>query len=159
MPDRNDDIDGWLSERIDPLPPPPGTFELIKRRARRRKYRRLAVGAGVAAVIVAAAVTVPQVVSLPVVNSGSPAAHVLKPGDKIVSVDGKSGSEAKIHRLISSHRCAGTPKNGCLAKTPVKLVVLRSGRLVHLSLRPRYETLSLGGGQTETAMLIGIGGI
>jgi hypothetical protein len=76
MPDRHDDLDGWLSERIDPLPPPPGTFELIKRRARRRKYRRLAVGAGAAAVIVAAAVTVPQVVSLPVVNAGSPAAHV-----------------------------------------------------------------------------------
>src|SRR5450755_4672347 len=76
MADRRDDVDGWLSERIDPLPPPPGTFELIKRRARRRKYRRLAVGAGAAAVIVAAAVTVPQVVSLPVVNSGRPAAGV-----------------------------------------------------------------------------------
>src|SRR6202453_4226533 len=76
LPDRNDDIDGWLSERIDPLPPPPGTFELIKRRARRRKYRRLAVGAGVAAVIAAAAGCGPQGVSLPVVNSGSPAAHV-----------------------------------------------------------------------------------
>ena len=74
MPDRHDDIDGWLSERIDPLPPPPGTFELIKRRARRRKYRRLAFTATAAAVIVAAAVTVPQVVSLPVVNSGRPAA-------------------------------------------------------------------------------------
>jgi hypothetical protein len=74
MPDRHDDIDGWLSERIDPLPPPPGTFELIKRRARRRKYRRLAFTATAAAVIVAAAVTVPQVVSLPVVNSSRPAA-------------------------------------------------------------------------------------
>jgi hypothetical protein len=79
MPDRHDDVDGWLSERIDPLPPPPGTFELIKRRARRRKYRRLAVGAGVAAVIVAAAVTVPQVVSLPVVSAGRPAAAAGSP--------------------------------------------------------------------------------
>jgi len=74
MPDRHDDVDSWLSERIDPLPPPPGTFELIKRRARRRKYRRLAFTATAAAVIVAAAVTVPQVVSLPVVNSSRPAA-------------------------------------------------------------------------------------
>src|ERR1700689_219052 len=79
MPDRHDDIDGWLSERIDPLPPPPGTFELIKRRARRRKYRRLAVGAGVAAVIVAAAVTVPQGVSLPVGSAGRPAAAAGSP--------------------------------------------------------------------------------
>jgi hypothetical protein len=68
MPDRRDDLDSWLDGRIEPLPPPPGTFELIKRRARRRKYRRLAVTAGAAAVIVAAAVTVPQVVNLPVLN-------------------------------------------------------------------------------------------
>ena len=45
MPDRRDDLDSWLDERVDPLPPPPGTFELIKRRARRRKYGRLAAGA------------------------------------------------------------------------------------------------------------------
>ena len=68
MPDRHDDLDSWLDGRIEPLPPPPGTFDLIKRRARRRKYRRLAVTAGAAAVIVAAAVTVPQVVNLPVLN-------------------------------------------------------------------------------------------
>ena len=68
MPDRRDDLDSWLDGRIEPLPPPPGTFDLIKRRARRRKYRKLAVGAGAAAVIVAAAVTVPQVVHLPVLN-------------------------------------------------------------------------------------------
>ena len=74
MPDRNDDVDSWLSGRIEPLPPPPGTFELIKRRARHRKYRRLAITAGAAAIIVAAGVAVPQVVRLsplgPVNNSG-----------------------------------------------------------------------------------------
>jgi hypothetical protein len=69
MPDRRDDLDSWLDGRVDPLPPPPGTFDLIKKRARRRKYRRLAVGAGAAAVIVAAAVAVPQMVNLPVLNS------------------------------------------------------------------------------------------
>jgi len=77
MPDRRDDLDSWLDGRIDPLPPPPGTFELIKKRARRRKYRRVAVGAGVAAVIVAAAVAVPQVVNLPAANppAAAPAAN------------------------------------------------------------------------------------
>ena len=77
MPDRRDDLDSWLEGRIDPLPPPPGTFELIKKRARRRKYRRLAVGAGAAAVIVAAAVAVPQMVNLPVLNppAAAPAAN------------------------------------------------------------------------------------
>ena len=65
MPDR-DDIDTWLHDRIEPLPPPPGTFEAIRRRARRRKLRKLAVSAGAAAAIIAAAVTVPQVVRLPI---------------------------------------------------------------------------------------------
>ena len=40
MADRPDDLDAWLNDRVDPLPPPPGTFELIKRRARRRAKRR-----------------------------------------------------------------------------------------------------------------------
>ncbi len=79
MADHRDDVEDWLSERIDPLPPPPGTFDLIKRRARRRKYRRLAITATTAAVIVAAAVTVPQVVNLPVLSpsgtSGVTAGH------------------------------------------------------------------------------------
>ncbi len=72
-----DDVDSWLNERIDPLLPPPGTFDLIKRRARRRKYRKLAITASTAAVLVAAAVTVPQVVNLPVLSpapTSSPAA-------------------------------------------------------------------------------------
>jgi hypothetical protein len=77
MPDRPDDdgLDSWLNERITPLAPPPGTFDLIKRRARRRKYRKLAITATSAAVIVAAAVTVPQIVNLPVLSpSSGPAA-------------------------------------------------------------------------------------
>jgi hypothetical protein len=76
MADRPDDP--WLNDRVEPLRPPPGTFELIKRRARRRKYRKLAITAGAAAVIVAAAVTVPQVVNLPLLNpstSGAQAGH------------------------------------------------------------------------------------
>jgi hypothetical protein len=78
MADRPDDLDAWLNDRVQPLPPPPGTFELIKRRARRRKFRKLAITAGAAAVIVAAAVTVPQVVNLPLLNpstSGAAAGH------------------------------------------------------------------------------------
>jgi regulator of sigma E protease len=90
------------------------------------------------------------------VDKGSPAAHVLRPGDTIVSVDGVGGSVAAIHRRIESHKCAGTPRNGCRAATPAQLVVRRHGRLVHLALRPRHETVSLGNGQTETGMLIGI---
>jgi len=79
---RDDDLDTWLNRRVDPLAPPSGTFDLIKRRARRRKYRRLAITAGAAAVVVAAAVTVPQVVNLQLLNpatSGVQAAHSASP--------------------------------------------------------------------------------
>ena len=62
MDEPRDDIDLWLSERVTPLLPHPGTFERIKKRARRRKMAQVAVAAGGAAVIVAAAVTVPHFV-------------------------------------------------------------------------------------------------
>jgi hypothetical protein len=56
----HDPLDGWLSQQVQPLPPPPGTFELITRRARRRKIRKLVVTvASAAAVAAAVAVAVP----------------------------------------------------------------------------------------------------
>jgi hypothetical protein len=64
--DHRDDLDTWLRDRIEPLSPPPGTFEAIRRRARRRKIRKLALSAGVAAAVIAAVVTVPQVVNMPI---------------------------------------------------------------------------------------------
>ena len=70
--DEHDPLDSWLSQRVQPLPPPPGTFELITRRARRRKIRKLAVTvASAAAVAVAVAVATPPLLSLHVSPSGS----------------------------------------------------------------------------------------
>ncbi len=92
MPDR-DDLDSWLDGRVEPLPPPPGTFELIQRRARRRKYRKLAITAGAAAVIVAAAVTIPQVVSLHVL-SPAPASSRLAVGQSTSPSPTSPGSPA-----------------------------------------------------------------
>lgn len=77
MDDRRDDVDTWLQARVDPLPPPPGTFELIKRRARRRKLRKAAMTAAAAAAVVAGIVVVPQMTSVLHVtqNQGSAAAN------------------------------------------------------------------------------------
>ena len=56
----HDPLDRWLNQQVRPLPPPPGTFELITRRARRRKLRKAAVSvASAAAVAAAVAVAVP----------------------------------------------------------------------------------------------------
>jgi hypothetical protein len=95
--DPRDDVDAWLSERIEPLPPPPGTFDLIKRRARRRKYRRLAITATSAAVLVAAAVTVPQVVNLPMLSPSptqSPAAVAGHPPSSAKPTTQNSGASS-----------------------------------------------------------------
>ena len=37
MSDPGDRIDTWLTAEVEPLAPPPGTLDRIKRRARRRK--------------------------------------------------------------------------------------------------------------------------
>jgi hypothetical protein len=58
--DERDPLDRWLSQQAPPLPPPAGTFELITRRARRRKLRKLAVTmVSAAAVAAAVAIAVP----------------------------------------------------------------------------------------------------
>jgi photosystem II stability/assembly factor-like uncharacterized protein len=64
----NDDLDRWLNQRVTPLPPPDGTFDLIKRRARNRRMRKLAVTVTAAAAAVAAIVTIPRVTLLHITN-------------------------------------------------------------------------------------------
>jgi regulator of sigma E protease len=74
----------------------------------------------------------------------TPASSYLKPGDKIVAVDGKRGlSVEAVSREISSHKCAGTPVKGCQATTPVNLLIDRNGKSLSFSIYPRYDP-SLG---------------
>ena len=73
MDEPRDDIDTWLEERVTPLLPRPGTFDQIRKRARRRKLGQAAMAAGAAAVVVAAAIVVPQLVQSRHVG-GAPAA-------------------------------------------------------------------------------------
>jgi len=72
------------------------------------------------------------------VAAKSPAAAALKPGDKIVSVDGVGGSAEAIRKQIGAHRCAGAQTKGCAAATPARVVVERDGKLMTLEMRPRY---------------------
>jgi regulator of sigma E protease len=84
----------------------------------------------------------PQVTANTTVHSvlrGTPAAAVLKPGDKILAVGGRRGGEETLRTQIEAHRCSGVQKDGCLAATPVNLLVRRSGQDVTLRIRPRYD--------------------
>jgi regulator of sigma E protease len=73
------------------------------------------------------------------VQPGSPAASVLKPGDQIVAVDGKRGTPDELRAQIATHKCAGEQTDGCVAAAPVRLTVLRDGREVTVTARPRYD--------------------
>ncbi len=88
---------------------------------------------------------VPSVASI---EKGSPAEGALRPGDRILAVDGRSASFKSTIEGVSSHRCAGTQVNGCVAAVPVRLKIRRAGRDQTLSIRPRYSA-------KEGRMLIG----
>ena len=65
-----DPLDRWLNQQVRPLPPPSGTFELITKRARRRRIRRAVVSvAGAAVVAAAVGVAVPVGMSLHLTTS------------------------------------------------------------------------------------------
>ncbi len=80
------------------------------------------------------------------IDTGSPAAAHLQPGDRIVSIDGKSFPAASTDNrlahfanIVASHKCPGKQTEGCRAKTPVKLTIARQGRVQTLSIYPRYD--------------------
>jgi regulator of sigma E protease len=73
------------------------------------------------------------------ITKGKPAEGVLSPGDRILSVDGRSGDQVVLSRQISTHRCAGRQRAGCVARTPAVIRVARDGRVVPVRVRPRYD--------------------
>lgn len=70
---------------------------------------------------------------------GSPAAQVLEPGDRLVSIDGQRGGPDVLRRQIASHRCAGVQRDGCRAAEPAELVIVRDGERRSLSVRPQFN--------------------
>jgi regulator of sigma E protease len=74
-----------------------------------------------------------------VIERGYPAQAQLKPGDKLVAVDGNHGDPASLSKQIGSHKCAGTPANRCKAETPAKLTIVRNGKTLHVAITPIYD--------------------
>jgi hypothetical protein len=60
MTDHRDPIEDWLGTDVELLPPHPGAYQRIRRRATRRRATRTVVATAAAAVVVAAGVTLPQ---------------------------------------------------------------------------------------------------
>jgi regulator of sigma E protease len=72
-----------------------------------------------------------------------PAAHVLKPGDKLVAVDGHRGDAKRLQDAIASHRCPESPPTkGCKASTAASVTVVRHGRERTFQITPIYDPLA-----------------
>jgi len=69
-----------------------------------------------------------------------PGSQYLRSGDRIVAVDGRQHlSGVQITEQIGSHHCAGAPVAGCVAKAPVRMVVLRGKQRLGFTIYPRYD--------------------
>jgi regulator of sigma E protease len=86
--------------------------------------------------------TVVRSTSVVAIDSGTPAARALKPGDRIVSVDGVPATIEGARSAINSHTCAGPLTEGCRAATPARIQIVRGGRTLTLSVYPRYNAES-----------------
>jgi regulator of sigma E protease len=82
----------------------------------------------------------------------TPAAQTLRPGDKILAVDGRPGyapglsqkqvaaREAALRDAINSHGCPRRPPvDGCRGASPATIVVQRDGRRLTLHVTPIYD--------------------
>ena len=80
------------------------------------------------------------------VQKGFPATEVLKPGDRLLGVDGvradvddREGLQTLSSR-IAGHKCAEQPPvKGCRAQTPATLLIERDGRERTVRLTPVYD--------------------
>jgi regulator of sigma E protease len=71
--------------------------------------------------------------------TAEPAQYDLQAGDKILSVDGVKGDFDRLRAQISSHKCPGTPTNGCAAARWATLVVERGGKELTVRVKPVYD--------------------
>jgi regulator of sigma E protease len=69
----------------------------------------------------------------------TPAAGVLRDGDRIIAVDGHQGSPTELRRQIASHRCAGEQRDGCRAAEPAVLLIQRGDERLRVEAKPIYS--------------------
>jgi regulator of sigma E protease len=74
---------------------------------------------------------------------GYPAQKVLKPGDRVVAVDGKRGDPIELAKQIGRHKCPQKPPTkGCKAAEPARVTVKRDGRELAFSITPVYDPVA-----------------
>jgi regulator of sigma E protease len=101
-------------------------------------------------------------INVDTVDRAGAAASTLRPGDKVLSIDGKPGwapgltddqvakRRVALRAAVDRHRCAGAAKTpGCVASTPATVVVQRGEERLTLHIRPHWAPAA-------NAMLLGI---
>ena len=113
-------------------------------------------------------VPTPKAIVVDKVSAGTPAAGVLKPGDRLLAVDGARATVpdlskindanrrinvandkfAHITNLIRRHHCEGGHSANCISKTPVNVTVERNGQTktfpIHTYYDPSHHRYRLG---------------
>jgi hypothetical protein len=134
-----DEIDNWLRHEVEPLPPPPGAFERVHRRARRRKLNQALLASAGAVVVIAGAALVPTLGSGLLTGGGTsnpPPAAAGSPSQHTVTVTPKASSSAPAPSPTSS----GVPP-----LTSTGLSATTSGAPAPPHFRPTSITMISGG--------------
>lgn len=139
MTDPRDPFENWLHTEVEPMQPPPGTFEQIRKRARRRKVRRAvmsAASAGVAAgMIVLGVVALPKVVPSVLHLKSNPVSHAAasdtparSPSAPRPTVTKRASTRRSSRPVASTSAPPGTgPVPANFAPTSVTFVSLSTG--------------------------------
>ncbi len=73
------------------------------------------------------------------ITNDTPAVGTLELRDRIVAVDGVTGTPDTLRKQLATHRCAGEQTQGCMAAEPAELTVIRFGRRQTIQVTPRYS--------------------
>jgi hypothetical protein len=132
MTEPRDPIDDWLSADVELLRPPPGAFERIHHRARRRKAIRAVSTAAGAAVLIAAAVTLPQVAAGLLPSGGGP--------NKVGTGKSSTATSPGTHHPSSSPPASSSPTSPPALGGGSALGTLRPTRPAAPGFRPTSVT-------------------
>jgi hypothetical protein len=154
-----DALDRWLNQQVTPLPPPPGTFELITKRARRRKIRKAVVTvASAAAAAAAIGVAVPLSTSLhlttPPTTAVAAGQNATPSGSAGSNTTLGTGTATPAHTAPSSSTASGAATPG--STTPSSTAGSTSSGPAYLP--PNYIPTSVTWDSLSTGWIIGQAG-
>jgi hypothetical protein len=113
-----DPLDHWLNQQVRPLPPPSGTFELITKRARRRRVRKAVISvAGAAVVAAAVGVAVPVGMSLHLTPTSTKAGLAAGQETPTVPAQTTLGKASQVPSASATSRAASSASSPAASGT------------------------------------------